>query len=67
MPFALRKVSSRCFQVYNKKSKKIYSKCSTKHNAEAQLRLLRAIEFGKNFVLRPRNTLRKTRKQKSKK
>ena len=66
MPFALRKISSRCYQVYNKKTQKIYSKCANKHNAEAQLRLLRAIEFDKNFVLRPRNKIRKTMKLKNK-
>lgn len=65
MPFRLRKISARCYQVYNKRTKKIYSKCASKKNAEAQLRLLRAIEFNKGFVLRRNQTgRRKTRKVK---
>ena len=65
MPFRLRKVSARCYQVYNKRTEKVYSKCASKKNAEAQLRLLRAIEFNKSFVLRRNQPgRRKTRKVK---
>lgn len=32
---------------------RIFSKCTSLKNAKSQLRLLRAIEYGKNFV--PRN------------
>lgn len=47
----MRKVpNKRCFRVSNRKSKRVMSKCSTKANAEKQLRLLRAVENNKNFV-----------------
>jgi hypothetical protein len=70
MPFSLSYYSprphKRCYQVKNAKSGKLYSKCATKKNATKQLRLLRAITYNKNFVVRPRknitrkrNTLRK--------
>jgi len=51
MPYTIRKVKNKsCYRVYNKKSKKIFSKCSSKENATKQLRLLRAIEYNKKFV-----------------
>lgn len=54
MPYSVRKVRGKsCFKVYNKKSKRVYSKCTSRENAQKQLRLLRAIEYNKNFV--PRN------------
>jgi hypothetical protein len=43
-----------CYRVYNSKTKKTFSKCSTRDNAIKQLRLLRALQFNKNFVLRNR-------------
>lgn len=50
-----------CYMVYkasNKRTrttqkKRVFSKCTSLKNAKSQLRLLRAIEYGKNFV--PRN------------
>ena len=54
MPYTVRKVRGKpCFKVYNKKSKRVYSKCASRENAQKQLRLLRAIEYNKKFV--PRN------------
>ena len=51
MPYATRKVRGKdCYKVYNKKSKRVYSRCATKDNAKKQIRLLRAIENNKNFV-----------------
>ena len=55
MPYAIRKVNNKlCYQVYKPKSKKgsrrIFSKCSTKNNAFKQLRLLRALQYNKDFV-----------------
>lgn len=41
----------RCYQVMNKK-KRLFSKCTSKKNATRQLRLLRAIQYNKNFVPR---------------
>ena len=56
MPFYMRrkKISGKwCYSVVNRKSRRIHSKCSTRKNALAQLRLLRAIVYNKNFKLRP--------------
>lgn len=51
MPYDTRKVRGKnCFKVYNKKTKKVYSRCATKENAQKQIRLLRAIDNNKNFV-----------------
>ena len=54
MPYTSRKVPKKdCYRVTNRKTKRVFSKCSTKENAKKQIRLLRAIEYNKNFV--PRN------------
>lgn len=59
MPYTVRKVRGKpCFKLYNRKSKRVFSKCSSKKNVTKQLRLLRAIEYGKNFVPRGK-TLKK--------
>jgi hypothetical protein len=56
MPYTIRKVRNKsCYTVtkkYNKSSKqktkpRVFSKCTTRKNAEKQVRLLRAIEYGK--------------------
>ena len=53
MPYTVRKVRGKpCFKLYNRKSKRVFSKCSSKKNVTKQLRLLRAIEYDKNFVPR---------------
>lgn len=62
MPYTMRKVSGKnCYRVskkYSKKSKKgtrkVFSKCATRENAIKQMRLLRALEYNKNFTLRKR-------------
>ena len=62
MPYKTRKVRGKnCYTVYNRKSRKVFAKCSSKENALAQLRLLRAIEFNKNFVPLSRKKLSKKR------
>lgn len=59
MPYSTRKVKNKnCYKVYNRKSGKVFSNCSTKENAMKQLRLLRAIEFNKNFVPRKNKTMK---------
>jgi len=61
MPFKLRKVNSRnCYKVFNAKTKRIHSKCTSKAKAKKQLQLLRAITYNKKFVLQ----MRRTRKNK---
>ena len=57
----MRKVPNKpCYRVTNKKTKKVCAKCSSKKNAEKQMRLLRAIENNKNFV--PNRGTRKVKK-----
>ena len=47
----MRKVNKKnCYRVSNKKTKKVFAKCTSKKNATRQMRLLRAIENNKNFV-----------------
>ena len=61
MPYSIRKVPNKaCYRVSNKKTKKVFAKCSSKNNAEKQMRLLRAIENNKNFV--PNRGTRKVNK-----
>ena len=65
MPYRLRKVTGKnCYRVLNKRTKKVFTKCSSKAKANKQLRLLRAIENNKNFV--PYSSVRRTRRAKGK-
>jgi hypothetical protein len=51
MPYATRKVKGKnCYKVFNKKTKKVFAKCSSMKKAKKQLRLLRAIQNNKNFI-----------------
>jgi len=55
MPYTIRKVSKKnCYKVMNRKTKRVFAKCTTKEKAKKQLRLLNAIEYNKNFVPRGR-------------
>ena len=51
-----------CYRVINSQTKKSFCKCSTRKNATRQMRLLRALQFNKNFV--PYSRKNKTRKNK---
>lgn len=63
MPHIMRKVNKKnCYRVSNKKTKKVFAKCSSKKNATRQIRLLRAIENNKNFIPNRRNRKNKTLK-----
>lgn len=56
MPYIIRKFRNKnCYTVKNKNTKHKFSKCTTLTNAKKQLRLLRALQFNKNFVLRKNN------------
>jgi hypothetical protein len=55
----LRKTRKNCYQVINPKKKRIFSKCTTKKNAEKQLRLLRALQYNKSFKLRMQSNKQK--------
>ena len=60
MPYKYRKVKNKnCYSVYNKKTKRRFSKCSTKSNATSQIRLLRALLYNKKFVPNSRYTRKK--------
>ena len=44
MPYNIRKVTNKnCYKVYNRKSGRVYAKCSTRKNAYKQISLLRRI------------------------
>lgn len=64
-PFFMRKVSRKnCYRVSTRmlkktkknrnKTKRIFSKCTTKENAKKQMNLLRAIIYNKNFTYKKR-------------
>ena len=62
MPYTSRKIRGKnCIRVSNKQNKHIFSKCTTRSKAKKQLRLLRALQFNKNFV--PNSKLRNTMKK----
>jgi hypothetical protein len=51
MPYKIRySRKKKCYSVINKKTKRVFAKCTTKNNATRQSRLLRAIMFNKEFV-----------------
>lgn len=51
MPYVIRKLPNKsCYKVFNKKTKRVSSKCTSKKRAKKQVRLLKAIEYNKDFV-----------------
>jgi hypothetical protein len=67
MPYKTIKVKGKynCYRVINTQTKKAFSKCSTRKNANRQMKLLRALQFNKNFVPNIKSRTRKnTRKNK---
>jgi hypothetical protein len=63
MPYGIRKTHKGCYSVYNKKTKRIFSKCSSKKNAYKQSKLLRALMFNSNFKVNPKPQTLLKRKQ----
>ena len=49
MPYEIKKLPNECFAVVNKNTGEVHSKCTTKEKAEAQIKLLRAIEHNPLF------------------
>jgi len=44
MPYTLRKMpKKKCYRVYNRKTKRVFAKCTSKTRAKKQLRLLRSL------------------------
>jgi hypothetical protein len=53
-PFAMRKLRLQpLYTVYNKATRRVYAKATTKEKAERQLKLLRAITYNPDFEKRP--------------
>lgn len=66
MPYSMRKISGKkCYKVFNKKNKRVFSKCTTMRKAKKQIVLLRAIENNPNFVRTYRGNSRKNKKNKN--
>ena len=50
MPYATRKVRNKsCYRVYNRRTKRVFAKCTTRKRANKQMRLLRALEANPKF------------------
>jgi len=50
MPYSIRKVPRKsCFRVSNRKTKRVFARCTSKRRAEKQVRLLRALENNRNL------------------
>jgi hypothetical protein len=65
MPYSIRKVRNQpCYKVYNKRTKKVFAKCTSREKAEGQVRLLRGIENNRRFAkqVRERRITMKKRK-----
>ena len=64
MPYKTIKVKGKynCYRVINVQTKKAFSKCSTRKNAIRQMKLLRALQFNKNFVPNIKSRTRKNKK-----
>lgn len=66
MPYSIRKVPKKsCFRVTNRKTKRVFARCTSKDQAKKQVRLLNALEYNRNFV--PRNATRRRRPSAQKK
>ena len=66
MPYTLRKVRQQsCYRITNPKTKRVFAKCSTKQNATKQLRLLRALQYNKNFRPLSSNNVKNTRRRRN--
>ena len=56
MPYTVRYLrKKKCYSVINKNTRKVFSKCTTRQNAQKQSRLLRAIKYNPGFVKKLRN------------
>ena len=53
MPYTIRKVRGRpCYRVKNRRTKRVFAKCTSKKNAKSQIKLLHAIDYNPKFQLR---------------
>lgn len=52
MPYTIRKVRGRpCYRVKNRRTKRVFAKCTSKKNAKSQIKLLHAIDYNPKFRL----------------
>ena len=51
----------------NRRTRRKFSKCASLENANKQLRLLRALQFNKDFIMRPKTKQPGTRSRKNRK
>ena len=66
MPYKLRKIPNQdCYRVYNRRTKRVFAKCSSLVNARRQMRLLNAIEYS-DFVPQGAKNRTRARTNKSK-
>ena len=66
MPYKLRKIPNQdCYRVYNRRTKRVFAKCSSLVNARRQMRLLNAIEYS-DFVPQVAKNRTRARTNKSK-
>lgn len=62
MPYRIRyNTKKKCYSVLNKKTKRVFSKCTSLRKAKKQSRLLRAIMYNPTFV--PNGRGRRTRRR----
>ena len=53
MPYTIRKVRGRpCYRVKNRRTKRVFAKCTSKKNAKSQIKLLHAIDAANNYAER---------------
>lgn len=62
MPYSIRKMPKRdCYKVFNKNTKKVFSKCTSRAKSQKQLRLLRGIKYNPKFRSKVnRTTMKRT-------
>ena len=57
MPYTIKHLrKKKCYSVRNRKTKKVFSKCTSLEKAKKQERLLRAIKYNPAFKQKLRNT-----------
>ncbi len=55
VPYTIRKAHKKdCFRVMNKKTRRVFAKCTTHNNAIKQDKLLRALMYNKTFRRYPK-------------
>ena len=51
MPYTIRKVPNKnCYRITNRKTKRVFSKCTSRAKAKKQLILLHAIQYNRKFT-----------------